>query len=124
MIEAVLREQGVAKVVVRLGTTGLKPQDLAVAGDRFVEPAQNLEGHAQVVMVLPVRRVEANGAAQQVDGLAVTPCLMKDNAEQIERRGVGRLALDQRTAGGFCLVKAAGTEMLQGLGESCHASWR
>ena len=78
VVEAVLRQQGVSKVIVRLGPARLQAQHLAITGYRLIEPAQDLERHAEVVVVLRIRTVQANCLAQLQGGFVIASCLVGD----------------------------------------------
>src|SRR5262249_51140692 len=122
VVEPALHQQRLPQVVVSLGPVRLEPQRLAVARRRLVEPTQDLQRHAEVVVEFDVARLSCDGPADQLDGLAVTAGLVGQYAQQVQGGGAVRLALDELTTESFRLRKAAGLESLDCLCECRHGS--
>ena len=67
--------QGIAKVVVGVREIRFEPQGLVVLCGRVVEPAQSLQGVAQVVVSHPTRRIAAENAAIERYSVNILPAL-------------------------------------------------
>ena len=103
-----------SQVIVRLGVIRLERKGLLVACPRVAAIARGAIRFTQVAVRVRIGRFGRGGlfvagdrAANVIDGLPITPGLVRDGAEQVERVGVCRVDAQHLSVDRFCFGQAS-----------------
>jgi hypothetical protein len=88
------RAQRIANIVVRRGGLGGEGDGPVEARERFLRPAELLQDVAEIAVGVGVGRVRGDRLGDQLGRLLVLAGLVQRDAEQVERRRVVRVRLE------------------------------
>ena len=110
-----LVDERIPQIVERIGEAGIELDCLFETGERFGDFAGCLENRAQIGVERGHIRHQGNRLPDQVDGVLMMVCLMRQQTQQMADIGMEMIHLQDLPIEGFRLLQIAALMVADGL---------